>query len=83
MSDLVTWLDVFTIIGVLVVSGWLMRGITFFIECRRRKYLEPMLNEIDRLSTVGANNDKSEQISRKIFGDLTGLAMSVLNDDRV
>jgi len=83
MSDLVTWLDVFTIIGVLVVSGWLMRGITFFIEYRRRKYLEPMLNEIDRLSTVGANNDKSEQISRKIFGDLTGLAMSVLNDDRV
>jgi hypothetical protein len=42
-----------------------------------------ILNEIDRLSTVGANNDKSEQISRKIFGDLTGLAMSVLNDDRV
>ena len=83
MSDLVTWLDVFTIIGVLVVSGWLMRGITFLIEYRRRKYLEPMLNEIDRLSTVGANNDKSEQISRKIFGDLTGLAMSVLNDDRV
>ena len=79
MSDLVTWLDVFTIIGVLVVSGWLMRGITFFIEYRRRKYLEPMLNEIDRLSTVGANNDKSEQISRKIFGDLTGLAISVPN----
>jgi hypothetical protein len=83
MSDLGTWLDVFTIIGVLVVSGWLMRGITFLIEYRRRKYLEPMLNEIDRLSTVGANNDKSEQISRKIFGDLTGLAMSVVNDDRV
>jgi hypothetical protein len=46
MSDLVTWLDVFTIIGLLAVSGWLMRGIRFFIEYRRRKYLEPV-GELD------------------------------------
>jgi hypothetical protein len=39
MRDLVAWLDVFTIIG-LLVSGWLMRGIRFFIEYRRRRYLE-------------------------------------------
>ena len=42
-----------------------------------------ILNEIDRLSAVGAHNDKCEQISRKLFGYLTGLAMSILNGTHI
>ena len=61
MSDLVTWLDVFTIIGVLVVSGWLMRGITFFIEYRRRKYLEPMPVTVTKSSMRSIGYPQSEQ----------------------